>query len=126
VGDHEQPVCRSTGVGAANNLPNDYIDTAVGGNDLVYDEYFSIPDLTLSAGTYYFQLFANSTDFGMLGWDVGNGSSSAYVNSLFTPVPSEFFQISGTTTSTPEPPTFALFGTGLLALAALTRSKLIA
>jgi hypothetical protein len=107
------------------SLPNDFIAQAVGGSDLVYDEFFSIPDLPLAAGTYWLQLSdATTTHNGAVGWDQAMNGPTAYVNDTGTQVPGELFQISGTAIFTPEPSTFSLFGTGLLGMIGVARRKL--
>jgi hypothetical protein len=95
-------------------------------------ETFSIPSVSLAAGTYWFELGDAATALGnTVYWDASNGPSSAtqsvyvdgvtyYETSLWE---SQTFQIDGATTATPEPAGFMLLGSGLIGLAALVRRK---
>ena len=59
-------------------------------------------------------------------WDENSGPSTAYENTLGS-VPSEAFTLTGTTTTpstTPEPSSIRLFGSGILGLAGVLRRKL--
>ena len=104
----------------------------------VDQETFTIPNLSLSAGTYWFTLqdalvYFNSDS---VYWDVSNGThSTAYVsgigniNGYMGPgTNSESFYIIGTpdATVTPEPSSFWLLGSGLAGLAGLIKRKLMA
>jgi len=95
-------------------------------------ETFSIPSVSLAAGTYWFELGDAATALGnTVYWDASNGPSSAtqsvyvdgvtyYETSLWE---SQTFQIDGATTATPEPAGFMLLGSGLIGLAGLVRRK---
>jgi hypothetical protein len=93
---------------------------------------FSIPDLSLAAGTYYLQ-FGNGLDttgFGVY-WDVSSGPSSAYGQVDGSAVPldsggSETFALYDSTSATPEPSSFLLLGSGLAGLATLIKRKVTA
>ena len=79
----------------------------------------------LSAGTYWLTLQnAVTTEGNPLYWDENSGPSLAQESALGT-IPSESFQILGATLTgtTPEPGTIALFGSGVLGVAALLRRK---
>ena len=59
-------------------------------------------------------------------WDDNNGPSSASINTIGT-LPSESFTVLGTgstTSSTPEPTSILLFGSGVIGVGALLRRKL--
>src|SRR5664280_531548 len=57
-------------------------------------------------------------------WDENSGPSTAYENTLGS-IPSESFTIEGTPSSTtPEPSSIMLFGSGILGLAGILRRKL--
>jgi hypothetical protein len=109
--------------------------------DMGYDIYknsFAIPDLSLTAGTYYLQLQNGVTAFGMgVGWDAGNGPSDAVMQWSGSTTDlkdyegnagsnSETFQILGDPTVVSEPSNFLLLGTGLAGLAGLIKRKLAA
>jgi hypothetical protein len=108
--------------------------TMVEGGWDYYEESFSIPNVDLSAGTYWLELQnAVEADGGIeVAWQVDNGPSGAFssaygnLNGLSTPGSnSEAFDIYGAANSaTPEPSGIALLGSGLAMLAAQTRRKL--
>jgi hypothetical protein len=56
-------------------------------------------------------------------WDENSGPSTAYENTLGS-IPSEAFTIGTGGTSTPEPSSIMLFGSGILGLAGVLRRKL--
>jgi hypothetical protein len=102
-------------------------------------ESFSLPGLSLAAGTYYLQLQNAVTVYGdPVYWDSSNGSSDAAQGGNQSPTDlngangnagsnSETFQILGENeTITPEPSSFLLLGSGLLGLAGLLKRKLAA
>ena len=109
---------------ATASVTDAYIGPALDGYQL-HQEYFSLPDLSLAAGTYYLQLQNAVTANGVLvAWDLSDGPSYAAVtnNSLTnydladeSGTNSETFQIIGNadTSATPEPSSFLLLGTGL-------------
>jgi hypothetical protein len=87
---------------------------------------------SLNAGTYWLNLQNASVSTGdPIYWDENSGPSSASENSIGT-IPSESFTLLGsgatsttsTTSSTPEPSSIMLFGSGVLGLAGLLRRKL--
>lgn len=88
----------------------------------------AIPNLPLSAGTYWLNLSNATTPSGNpVAWDENSGASLASENQVGT-IPSESFDITGSTTSgtgtTPEPGSIVLLGSGLLAFAGTLRHKL--
>jgi hypothetical protein len=86
---------------------------------------------SLNAGSYWLNIQNAATTQGQpVYWDENSGPSSASENSVGT-IPSEAFTlnpIGGTTgsgtTSTPEPSSIMLFGSGVLGLAGVLRRKL--
>jgi hypothetical protein len=76
---------------------------------------FSLPNISLAAGTYYLILQNAQPDTYEFFWDQDNGPSTATLNSAAGSVGSESFQILGTTT-TPLPSTWVMMLSGLLAL----------
>jgi hypothetical protein len=102
------------------------------------DQSFSLPDLSLSAGTYWLELQNLVTNDGDPGyWDMNGGPSSVWENSFNDQTGSNCsqgngpgtcsnsFTIVGTTgaAATPEPSSLALLGSGLTLLAAEIRRR---
>jgi hypothetical protein len=120
------------------SLTDTYTGTQLYGSEDLDQESFSLPGLSLAAGTYYLQLQNAVTGYGNpLYWDASNGSSDAaqagndsdpYDLNGANSNPgsnSETFQILGSPDSvTPEPSSFLLLGSGLLRLAGLIKRKL--
>jgi len=107
--------------GSATGGPNTQVATAFGSYP-VLEETISIPGLNLAAGTYWLQL-SNGEDAydNNVWWDESDGSSIAFASG-YGSIPSETFQIIA-----PEPSSFLLFGSGVLALVGFaTRRKLLA
>lgn len=114
------------------NLTNTFIKQN-GGAD-IYNESFSLPGVTLNAGTFWLALdFGTTAGGGPMYWDENDGPSTAwtpaigYVNHISDPTCavlvgscSQTFQIVGRSSisPTPEPGTMGL-GAGALLLAAL-------
>jgi hypothetical protein len=111
-------------------------DSFLYSNGSAYDvslDSFSLPSVPLGAGTYYLELQnAVTSGSNYAYWDINNGPSIAYENTLgnvngylFLGSNSDAFLISGpsgaSTLLTPEPGTLALLVTGLLFLAGLRR-----
>jgi hypothetical protein len=89
-------------------------------------------NIAISTGNYWLTLQnAVTTQGNPLYWDENSGPSQAHQSSLGT-IPSESFQIIGITDSaatnssstTPEPGTIMLFGTGIIAAAGALKRKL--
>src|SRR5579864_6393403 len=88
----------------------------------------SFTGLTPAAGTYWLTLQNAVVSTGdPVFWDENSGPSSASENSVGT-IPSEAFTVLGstvsTTSTTPEPSSIMLFGSGILGLAGVLRRKL--
>ena len=91
----------------------------------VFNVSFSVPDVSLAAGTYYLTLKNGMTSptGTFVGWDDNNGPSSANYYANGGPQAtsgSESFEIDGTvgTSAVPEPISLLLIGGGLALLAA--------
>jgi len=94
---------------------------AYGSTDSVFLESFNIPSLHLGAGTYYLQLSGAMAGASPgASWESINSSASGPYG----------LQVLGTedapATSTPEPSSFLLLGSGLAGLAGLLKRKLTA
>jgi hypothetical protein len=101
-----------TGTGTPGNV---YWGTGFDYYD-IYDSTFSLPSISLAAGTYYLTLSGATAQDNYLYWDETDGPSSAEQNG--NAIGSESFRLySGTTI--PEPGTFAALGFGLASLAGL-------
>jgi hypothetical protein len=129
---------------ATASVTDTYTGKQLYGSDDLDQESFSLPGLSLAAGTYYLQLQNAVTMNGdPVSWDDSDGPSYAAralgPNDSFAhglkddgtnPIPgsnSETFQIIGNAESaTPEPSSFLLLGGGLLGLASLLKRRLTA
>ena len=125
------PFDASVGAGTAN--PTGALDFVNEYGFSIDTESFSIPSLSLAAGTYWFTLQNGSTSLGdQVFWDINNGGSVAFdnfygnVNGNQEPGSnSDPFDINGTTAATPEPSSFLLLGSGLLGFAgAIVRRRI--
>ena len=97
----------------------------------VYSASFSLPDVSLASGTTYYLSLQNAGS--NVWWDINYGAGPdgggityeliAPDGTVFIPPGAESFQILGTFSAVPEPATFALFGTGLLAGGILRRKS---
>lgn len=98
----------------------------------IYSELFSLGGVNLAAGTYYLQLqnevVSLNGDPGYWGESGGGSTACQSGNGLnCLGIPSESFQIAGTSglpPPIPEPSSILLFGTGLLGAAGALRRKL--
>jgi len=111
--------------GTAAGGPNTQVATAFGYYPTL-KESVTIPNVTIGPGTYYFQLSEGQDAYANnVWWDESDGASTAYESGGYGQIPSETFQITGT--PTPEPSSFLLLGSAMLALAGLAvRRKLLA
>jgi hypothetical protein len=102
--------------------PNTVVGSGFGAFDIL-QESISIPDVDLTAGTYWLELSNGSDAYDTaVWWDESDGASAAF-SSDYGAIASETFQINGTV---PEPSSLLLLGPGALALAGLVRRKLLA
>jgi hypothetical protein len=96
----------------------------------IYDASFAIPSVSVAAGTYWLQLQnAAASGGGSTFWDVSNGPSSAFFDSVVVPIQSESFQILGDVTTTdtvPEPGGIPLTGAAITLLYSLLRKRHLA
>jgi hypothetical protein len=93
----------------------------------VYNATVNTGNINLSPGTTYWLTATGATDSfgGRDAWDINSGPSLAFHN-LLGSVPSESFTIEGTPSSTtPEPSSIMLFGSGILGLAGILRRRLM-
>lgn len=88
-------------------------------------------DLELEAGNYWFTLSNGlSSPDSYLGWDINSGPSQAFYRNNIDqgPAPSEYFRLEGKVVDepnpVPEPTSLAIFGFGLVCLAASRRRDL--
>ena len=91
----------------------------------VYDASFALTG-TVGVGTYYLTLTnATSSTTEPVYWDRNFGPSTAYQNSTSHSIPSESFQLDGTTlmTAVPEPSTLLPAAFGSLALGGYARRR---
>ncbi len=103
------------------------------GYDLSWDS-FSTGAVTLGPGTYYLVLQNAGVPTGdPIYWDINNGPSTAYENtigdvngSLFPGTNSDAFQILGTTGGVPEPATWAMSILGFGMLGSVLRRRKVA
>src|SRR6202167_2993597 len=101
------------------------------GFNVCLEQSSGITPVELSRGTYWLNLDnATVNDGDPIYWDENSGVSSASENSVGT-IPSEAFSIIGgevvmtsTTSTTPEPSSVMLFGSGILWVAGMLRRKL--
>jgi hypothetical protein len=117
-------------INTLSGVTNTFLGTNQYGYNLYQASYSSIGSLPWS-GAGYVTLSNACTTTGCsvttpIYWDENSGSSTAYENTLGS-VPSEAFTLTGTTTTpstTPEPSSIMLFGSGILGLAGVLRRKL--
>jgi len=121
----------ASGTGAA---VSDVYSNSVYGYYSVDTDSFSVPSLSLAAGTYWLDLQnAVTADSGVAYWDWSGGSSQVAFSESgnfegYIPN-SNTFDITGSSgapTVTPEPSSFLLLGSGLVGLAGMLKRKLMA
>ncbi len=118
--------------GAINTLTgatNQFLSTNQYGYFL-YAAWFSFPGIDVPGGQGYVTLSNACSTSGCsvsnpIYWDENSGPSTAYENTIGS-IPSEAFTLTGTPTgtTTPEPSSIMLFGSGILGLAGVLRRKL--
>ncbi len=90
----------------------------------VYLSSFTFSSVDLATGTYYITLLNGSATNGdPLFWDENDGSSLAFENTVGQ-IGSESFSLDGTVSTTPEPRTLIMLGTGIVGIAGTMRRKL--
>jgi hypothetical protein len=89
----------------------------------IYDSTFSLPSVTLAAGTYYLTLSGATAENSYLYWDETDGPSSAEQNG--NAIGSESFRLYTGGATVPEPASFGLIGMGLLGMAAVLRRRFV-
>jgi hypothetical protein len=108
-------------------------------NFAVDEVSFSLGSDLLGAGTYWLMLLDGAAGGAPVGWDQSDGASVAWdngagllantgngcggVSGALGTTCSESFQIIGPSTTTPEPGSLMLFGSGMLLLAGAWRRK---
>jgi hypothetical protein len=116
IGSSEEASDLGSGAG---NLSNSFFGSALSGSFDIYSSTFSIPNISLAAGTYWLTLSNSSPDPQY--WDVNNGPSAAFQNGgtlvdFFGSTSSESFEITGQAADTVTPePSFQIVGAGLFA-----------
>jgi len=115
----------------SGNFSNSLYCTACGLSSFydIYTSTISGLNVSLGAGTYYLELLNGTTVLGgnsNLYWDENSGPSTAYEYPYYTTgINSQAFNIYGTTgTTTPEPGTLMLLGSGVAGLAGMLRRKI--
>jgi hypothetical protein len=94
------------------------------GSYSIFSSTVSGMSVSLSAGTYYLELYnASAAEYPNVYWDVNDGHSTAFHNGGTGAIGSEAFTIYGPTSVTPEPGTMLMFGTGALGLLGAIRRR---
>ena len=122
----------STSFGGSPHTLTGVTNTFLSTNQYGYSLYqadFSSFDIPWSGGGYMTLSNACTTSgcsvSNPIYWDENSGPSTAYENTLGS-IPSEAFTLSGTgDTSTPEPSSIMLFGSGILGVFGVLRRKLM-
>ena len=125
----------STSFGGTPQTLTGVTNTLLGTNQFGYNLYqadYSFGNIPWSGAGYVTLSNACSTSgcsvSNPIYWDENSGGSTAYENTIGS-IPSEAFTLTGTTTTTipsttPEPSSIMLFGSGILGLAGVLRRKL--
>jgi hypothetical protein len=125
----------STSFGGTINTLSGVTNTFLGTNQFGYNLYqadYSFGGIPWSGAGYVTLSNACSTSgcsvSNPIYWDENSGPSTAYENTIGS-IPSEAFTLTGSTTTTtpsttPEPSSIMLFGSGILGLAGVLRRKL--
>jgi hypothetical protein len=120
-----------TGTLGGGTLSNSFLWTSEAGYD-IYNSTVTGLNVPLAANTtYWLELFNATTPSGdPIFWDINNGPSTAYENTLgnvngyvFPGTNSDAFTINPSTATTPEPGTMLMFGTGALGLLGAVRRR---
>jgi hypothetical protein len=112
-----------SGTASGASLTDQFLFTNQYGYDI---DLITVSDLnvTLGPGTYWLNLqSAISAQGNPVYWDENSGPSQAYDSALGT-IPSEAFTIYGSASSTPEPSSLFLLGSGVLGISGLLRKRL--
>jgi len=117
------PFANNLGFGASSTTDY-YMWTNDYGADVYVDRFDTTPVSLFPGNTYWLTLYNATSIYGEpVYWDENDGHSLAY-DSYAGQIGSEAFDISGTQSTTPEPASLLLFGSGLLGLGGVIRRHL--